>query len=225
MLVHLENGKGSWLIILRALYGRKRLIWACSCFGQNFDSFAIRHGFRGQSEGFLSHSNTYRHMGQCDFLCHYHGAVLIPGKFDSLQWSRDMLNRVILGQCEPQRKLWLPQTPGVCHNGPGGRFLSNLFGVGNVVSDFIILILPLPVLWQIQMPLKQKLQCVFVFWIGFFTCIASIARLVFSFQLASQTDPRSFQLNVDRQGLLAWVIMHILWTVTPFAWCFADWQK
>lgn len=106
----------------------------------------------------------------------------------------------MLRQCEPRRKLWLPQTPGVCHSYGGRGILS---GAGNVVTDCLILILPLPVLWRLQMPLKKKLRCVSVFGVGVFACIASIVRFVYSFHVTSKTDPRAYQLNVNRQGLLA----------------------
>ena len=110
------------------------------------------------------------------------------------------LSRLILEQCEPRRKLWLPQTPGVCHNGHGRGILS---GAGNVVTDFVILILPLPVLVQLRMPVKRKLRLLLVFGFGLFACIASVVRFVYSFHVTNKGDPVAYQLDLNRQGLLA----------------------
>lgn len=39
-------------------------------------------------------------------------------------------------------------------------------GVGNVVIDFFLLLLPLPAIWNLQMPLRQKIKTSAMFLIG-----------------------------------------------------------
>ena len=115
-------------------------------------------------------------------------------------WTKCPINRLIFEQCEPRRKVWLPQTPGTCHDGRGRGILS---GAGNIVTDFLILVLPLPILVRLQMPSKMKFRLLFLFGVGLFACIASVVRFVYSFQVTSNKDSVSYQLNINRQGLLA----------------------
>ena len=39
--------------------------------------------------------------------------------------------------------------------------------IGNIVSDFIILLLPIPVVWRLQLRLKQKFAVMGIFGLGF----------------------------------------------------------
>lgn len=54
----------------------------------------------------------------------------------------------------------------------------NGVAVSNVLFDSILLILPIPMVWQLQMDLRRKLQVSFVFVLGGFTIICSILRTV-----------------------------------------------
>jgi len=73
----------------------------------------------------------------------------------------------------------------------------------NVVSDFLILILPFPILLRLQMPSTERARFLFVFGIGLFACIASVVRLVYSIQLDSGADSAEYQLKIDKEGLWA----------------------
>jgi len=48
----------------------------------------------------------------------------------------------------------------------------------NVVSDFIIFLWPIMPLWQIQLPLAQRLHLITVFAFGVFTCVGGILKAV-----------------------------------------------
>ncbi|KAL8881747.1 MAG: hypothetical protein Q9198_001113 [Flavoplaca austrocitrina] len=78
-----------------------------------------------------------------------------------------------------------------------------LSGSINIASDFVILILPLPVLQRLQMPLAKKLRLSLVFSFGAFACVTSIVRIVYSIQLDPDQGSTAYQLNVNRQGLWA----------------------
>ena len=65
-----------------------------------------------------------------------------------------------LMQCVPIEKSWEPEIPGTC--------ITNLtwwlpFGISSALIDLILLVIPLPCLWRLQMPLKQKALLTFVF--------------------------------------------------------------
>ncbi|KAK2042612.1 hypothetical protein LZ31DRAFT_555905 [Colletotrichum somersetense] len=65
----------------------------------------------------------------------------------------------------------------------------------NIVADFFIFSLPIPVINSLQLPRRQKRMLIFVFGLGFVTCIISAFRIK-TLRVAAQTqDP--FWDNVD----------------------------
>ncbi|KAL8669879.1 MAG: hypothetical protein Q9168_005552 [Polycauliona sp. 1 TL-2023] len=56
---------------------------------------------------------------------------------------------------------------------------------------------------RLQMPLAKKLRLAFVFSFGFFACITSIIRLVYSTQLDPDQSSTDYQLNTNKTGLWA----------------------
>ena len=107
-------------------------------------------------------------------------------------------------KCNPRQKYWEPTVPGHCL---GRELLGVATGVINVFFDFSILILPLPLIWRMQMSWAKKARVTAVFGVGLSACIASVIRLFYSSELVhiSPTDA-AYQVNVDRQGLWAYAI-------------------
>lgn len=66
--------------------------------------------------------------------------------------------------CEPIDQLWNPVPDGKCRDTSIQEFTSVSF---NLVTDLVILILPLPWLWGLQMPLRNKIAVSIMFCIGF----------------------------------------------------------
>jgi hypothetical protein len=52
-------------------------------------------------------------------------------------------------------------------------------GVGNVIADVFLVILPLPTVWRLQMPLKRKIAVMSMFLIGIWEISSRIASLEF----------------------------------------------
>ncbi|PKS05927.1 hypothetical protein jhhlp_007760 [Lomentospora prolificans] len=50
---------------------------------------------------------------------------------------------------------------------------------GNILTDIMILLLPLPIIWQLKLVKGQKFILVGIFCLGFFTCALSIFRIKF----------------------------------------------
>ncbi|KAI1332609.1 hypothetical protein F5Y16DRAFT_407312 [Xylariaceae sp. FL0255] len=71
---------------------------------------------------------------------------------------------VTLLLCSPIEKNWNTTVPGRCIN-PTTLWLGN--GASGLVIDLIILFIPLPVLWGLQMKLSRKLQTTVVFLVGY----------------------------------------------------------
>ncbi len=69
-----------------------------------------------------------------------------------------------LGLCSPRRKIWQPWLPnGHCFSSDIWNMASGMF---NAISDVLILVLPMPCLWGLQMPLKRKLITMGIFATG-----------------------------------------------------------
>ncbi|TVY83973.1 hypothetical protein LSUE1_G002987 [Lachnellula suecica] len=66
-------------------------------------------------------------------------------------------------QCTPREKIWVPITPGTCIN-VEVYFVAT--GAFNILSDLTILVLPIWVIWHLQMPVKQKFGVSAVFATG-----------------------------------------------------------
>lgn len=66
--------------------------------------------------------------------------------------------------CVPVQKLWYPQIPGHCIN-QVATWVAN--AVSTIVTDLIILILPLPSVWNLRLRRAEKITITFVFCLGF----------------------------------------------------------
>ena len=68
-------------------------------------------------------------------------------------------------QCNPREKIWNQLIiTGHCYNGNAAYKASGIF---NVISDFTILIIPLPSVWKLNMSLRRKMLTTGVFACGF----------------------------------------------------------
>ncbi|KAI0127247.1 hypothetical protein BJ170DRAFT_722288 [Xylariales sp. AK1849] len=103
--------------------------------------------------------------------------------------------------CVPVEAFWDKTIKGTCLDATPGRWMSS---VGNIVTDFIILLFPLPVIWRLRIPRGQKFALGAVFGLGFFVCIISILRLVLSLQPPNTDAPADPSPN-------------IAWTMAEFA--------
>ena len=97
---------------------------------------------------------------------------------DSFKWAFYFCTFIVVGwwigvtvtvavQCKPYQHLWLqyvdPTAKGECID-LYGFFLGN--GIAEAITDFIILIVPIPMVWQLQMPTGQKLAVLGIFFLG-----------------------------------------------------------
>ncbi|KAJ4309662.1 hypothetical protein N0V84_011382 [Fusarium piperis] len=99
-------------------------------------------------------------------------------------------------QCNPIRRAWLTSLPGTCFNRVA-LFIAN--ASLNIAQDLIIYILPIPMLWQVQRPLGQRLALIGIFVVGGFVCVTGMIRLK-SLQVASiSKDP-----TWDNYGAAVW---------------------
>ena len=67
--------------------------------------------------------------------------------------------------CTPREKIWNPLMQGGHCFSTNANFQAS--GIFNVISDFAILILPMPCVWKLRMPLKKKVLMTVIFATGF----------------------------------------------------------
>jgi hypothetical protein len=65
--------------------------------------------------------------------------------------------------CTPVNYFWNKSIEGHCFNSKWVYFTNAPF---NIVTDFVLFGLPLPILWDLQLPRRQKMGLVFLFGIG-----------------------------------------------------------
>lgn len=65
--------------------------------------------------------------------------------------------------CSPREKYWLPETPGHCINYTKAGLA---YGAMNFASDLFIFVLPLPTVWRLNLPVKEKVGVSLIFMSG-----------------------------------------------------------
>ncbi|KAH8882982.1 hypothetical protein GQ53DRAFT_831171 [Thozetella sp. PMI_491] len=108
---------------------------------------------------------------------------------------------VDLFRCKPIEATWNPTIQGTCMSYAAFPYATGIF---NIVSDFYILLLPLPVIFMMTMPWTRRLRIASVFGLGAFTCVASIMRFVVSLWYAQNPDQTYVAAKV-----LYWTVLEI----------------
>ncbi|KAK3690579.1 hypothetical protein B0T22DRAFT_516210 [Podospora appendiculata] len=87
--------------------------------------------------------------------------------------------------CVPVEKLWFPDLPGHCMN-QVSTWIAN--AASTILSDLVILILPIPQVWSLQLRTTEKIAVTLAFCLGFFVVFASAYRFSVLFSY-SDSDP------------------------------------
>ncbi|KAK0662826.1 Acetylcholinesterase [Lasiodiplodia hormozganensis] len=77
-------------------------------------------------------------------------------------------------ECIPTARYWDKRIPGKCING-SDTFLAN--ASMNILTDFIIIGIPVPSLFKLQVSIAKKIGLMFAFSLGLVVCAISIARI------------------------------------------------
>ncbi|EER38060.1 conserved hypothetical protein [Histoplasma capsulatum var. duboisii H88] len=80
------------------------------------------------------------------------------------------------------------------------RFQPHIFYLGNaaanVATDVLILLVPIPLVWKLQMPTSKKFLVSSLFLLGTFVCVVSIIRIKFMGELARAKDVTFILVNI-----------------------------
>ncbi|POS73662.1 hypothetical protein DHEL01_v207948 [Diaporthe helianthi] len=91
-------------------------------------------------------------------------------------------------QCQPLRKIWIPDTPGHCIDNTK-FFIGN--AVPNIFTDCAIMALPAYEISRLRMGASQKIGLAGIFLLGVFVSFISAIRLIFLFQLTAVVEGES----------------------------------
>ena len=70
---------------------------------------------------------------------------------------------VVLLVCSPLRKVWEPTVAGKCINTNAAGITGGVF---NVITDLFVLVAPMPMIWQLQLPRGMKIGLTILFMFG-----------------------------------------------------------
>ncbi|KAK3393540.1 hypothetical protein B0H63DRAFT_505413 [Podospora didyma] len=89
-------------------------------------------------------------------------------------WSISQL-LVVIFSCTPIEKFWLGDSvPGTCIPNLPFWYIN---AAGNIATDVVVFVLPLPALSRLNLRMTQKLMLLGIFSLGFFTCAISVLRI------------------------------------------------
>ncbi|KAI0128286.1 hypothetical protein BJ170DRAFT_322745 [Xylariales sp. AK1849] len=88
-------------------------------------------------------------------------------------------------QCSPVPRAWDKEIPGICIDNGKFWFANSGF---SIATDIIILVIPMPLVYTLQIPRVQKIALVIVFALGIFVVVTSCLRITTINLQATTTD-------------------------------------
>ncbi|KAH7006906.1 hypothetical protein EDB80DRAFT_880430 [Ilyonectria destructans] len=116
------------------------------------------------------------------------------GGFIVLFSTETIILTIIL--CRPIEKFWTPPVPGTCID-KRPLWLTNC--AIHITTDFALILLPMPALYRMNLPRRQKIALIFVFAVGGVACVTSIIRLHSVVKLTTGGD-----LLYDNANTVVW---------------------
>lgn len=93
--------------------------------------------------------------------------------------------------CRPVKASWnlsLLMDPKTKCN-PKAYNTENVYGFCNVITDFVLMVMPIPLVWNMQLGSQRKIGIVLVFATGAFICAVAIVRQYIAYNSGSGSDP------------------------------------
>ncbi|KAK0508119.1 hypothetical protein JMJ35_009203 [Cladonia borealis] len=129
--------------------------------------------------------------------------------FNILFYTGDLF--ALIFRCSPQEKIWKPTVPGHCIN----KYVTYLrAAVANVITDIFIAVLPVKIIWGLQMPIRRKISVTAVFATGLLACICAIIRLIEAI-LWLHTEDFTYRIAAESYFIGAEVILGLICGCLP----------
>ncbi|KAI1112505.1 hypothetical protein F5Y14DRAFT_421931 [Nemania sp. NC0429] len=112
-------------------------------------------------------------------------------------WFGAFFGRALI--CLPVQKKWYPETPGHC-----GDEIKYYLAISSLdfAIDIIIIILPMPILWTLNLPNIRKVGLTLVFSVGLTIVIITAVRFKYFFQF----DQSDFTFTILEEAILSAVL-------------------
>ncbi|OQE03124.1 hypothetical protein PENVUL_c035G06518 [Penicillium vulpinum] len=123
-----------------------------------------------------------------------------------MKWAVYALTFVVLGlsiasalvlafSCFPPAKFWdlTGTVPGNCMSATSQQTFYEANGVLNIVTDILVYLTPIPMLWKVQIPLRKKIALTGVFGLGIFALAAGCVRYAYV-KMLSGTKEQYYEL-------------------------------
>ncbi|KAI4095841.1 MAG: hypothetical protein LQ344_001395 [Seirophora lacunosa] len=122
--------------------------------------------------------------------------------------------------CHPVKANWdfLVYIDPKTHCYPKSYDVTNMQGFCNIITDFGLLLLPVPMLWRLQMNLKKKLGIAFVFSTGLSICVIAIVRQYILYntdKAGDSSDATRIKIWMSLEFSLS-IVVACLPVLTPF---------
>ncbi|KAL8647428.1 MAG: hypothetical protein Q9210_005566 [Variospora velana] len=65
----------------------------------------------------------------------------------------------------------------------------NVYGFCNIITDFVLIIMPIPMVWNMQSGFKKKTGIILVFMTGAFVCVVAIIRQYYAYNSGQSGNP------------------------------------
>ncbi len=112
-----------------------------------------------------------------------------------------IVQEVLVGMaCIPIAILY-PSQQAICINSLMVWYLTSIM---NIVTDFMVFMVPMPAIKSLQLRMKQKLLVTGIFCLGFFTCVISIVRL-FTLSIAINSEDTTW----DNTPTSYWTVVEV----------------
>ncbi|KAK0510708.1 hypothetical protein JMJ35_007140 [Cladonia borealis] len=113
----------------------------------------------------------------------YHRVFFVSRRFTKMLWAvgifvfgySGILGGASLIQCLPLNYIWDRSVKGFCLRIP---IAATILAIFNFLTDIIILVMPMPILWKMQIETKEKYQIMGMFLTGGFVSFCSLYRTV-----------------------------------------------
>ncbi|MCJ1481570.1 hypothetical protein MMC06_001729 [Schaereria dolodes] len=88
-------------------------------------------------------------------------------------------------ECQPLARVWNKSIPGSCLDLTAFWYAN---AAASILTDLVILALPMPKIKALQLPIRQKVGLFMVFALGGFVCVTSILRMITLNPASKSTD-------------------------------------
>lgn len=126
-------------------------------------------------------------------------AMYMVISFVALFTTQNVLKNFFL--CIPLRKFWSPAISGRCIADTSAIWIINT--ILDILTDFSILLLPMPAFKHLNLSRRRKFGIIFVFALGFLSCIVNVVRL-YTIIAVNHSDPTYYGTSS-----LMWASIHV----------------